>query len=415
MKKKQVFSLFLLFITFFSCNQTKVNRVIDNEDVTQSETFQEIDLAGNLKDCGEALLLSEVADSVEYIKLETSSDALIGDIRTFRITDKYIFVACRGQKCALMFDRGGKFIRKLGKIGQGPGEILGVHILTANDSLIYISSYNIGGKLYVYNVTNNKFVKTIQLKYPLGMNQNIALLDDNIVYFPGYSIDTNLSATACVLDSNGELSNSQIPYLSPEFHLKRPELVMLDPCCNWGYKGTENVYSVINDTIYGISSDSIFPRYHLSLGKYKMPVEEYNPNKGGWEKYILIDGAWETGDNLLLTFRYDKKQWYSRYDKKDKSLKSWTRIPTSAIHWTPTQFDGITNDLDGSKSVCWPKYADRNHFCVVIKSEDKEMVQESMAATSTVQCPEKKAELMRLLGGMKEDDNPIIAVYKLKN
>ena len=32
-----------------------------------------------------------------------------------------------------------------------------------------------------------------------------------------------------------------------------------------------------------------------------------------------------------------------------------------------------------------------------------------------VKFPEKKAELMRLLDEMGEDDNPIIAIYKLKN
>ena len=26
----------------------------------------------------------------------------------------------------------------------------------------------------------------------------------------------------------------------------------------------------------GLLSDSIFPRYHLSLGKYKLPPEKYN-------------------------------------------------------------------------------------------------------------------------------------------
>ena len=31
-----------------------------------------------------------------------------------------------------------------------------------------------------------------------------------------------------------------------------------------------------------------------------------------------------------------------------------------------------------------------------------------------VKFPEKKAELMRLLDEMGEDDNPIIAIYKLK-
>ena len=68
-----------------------------------------------------------------------------------------------------------------------------------------------------------------------------------------------------------------------------------------------NAYSVINDTIYGVSLDSIFPRYHLNLGRYKLPVSRVS-NKSAKQarKLYLNDGYRRDQRFLLLTYVYGK-------------------------------------------------------------------------------------------------------------
>lgn len=64
------------------------------------------------------LKLSDVAETVEYIRLDTAW--LIRYSWDLEITDKYIFIAARDE--LLQYDRNGKFIRTIGSKGQGPGE-----------------------------------------------------------------------------------------------------------------------------------------------------------------------------------------------------------------------------------------------------------------------------------------------------
>lgn len=76
---------------------------------------------------------------------------------------------------------------------------------------------------------------------------------------------------------------------------------MIDRPRHWFYDNSYNAYSVINDTIYGVSLDSIFPRYHLNLGRYKLPVSEYQISRQSRrENYILMMAIAETKDFCCL-------------------------------------------------------------------------------------------------------------------
>ena len=65
--------------------------------------------------------LSDIADEVQYIPLETNSECILSKGYTIVPTKDYFFIA-DGEKPLFVFDREGKFVRKIGKVGKGPGE-----------------------------------------------------------------------------------------------------------------------------------------------------------------------------------------------------------------------------------------------------------------------------------------------------
>ena len=88
----------------------------------------------------------------------------------------------------------------------------------------------------------------------------------------------------------------------------------------WAYKNHPNVYSFFTDTIYAAFDDTIRPRYFLSLGKYKRPLQLKVCAE--WKNYIIFHRFWETKDCLLGSFGLEQKAWFFRYDKKSKEIKS---------------------------------------------------------------------------------------------
>ncbi|MFK2362879.1 6-bladed beta-propeller [Bacteroides fragilis] len=64
---------------------------------------------------------------MEYVKLETQDNILVGDIKQLKRTEKFVFIYSRNQRHVMMFDTSGKFIRKIGHVGQGPGEVTNIN------------------------------------------------------------------------------------------------------------------------------------------------------------------------------------------------------------------------------------------------------------------------------------------------
>lgn len=313
----------------------------------------------------------------------------------------------------MMFDTSGKFIRKIGHVGQGPGEIANIHCFTVSDSLVFIYPFGHNGSLIGYDMRDNRFVRRISLKRPAFHSNMIDVMGDYLVYYPGTVPNGNerIFITACVVNGKGETLMEQIPYLSSG----DKEIVQLSSDPSWLYRGRSNVYSFINDTIYGITCDSIFPRYHLSLGKYKLPSGRYDPTHDyGWGDFVLMQSVYETKEFLFLKFWFDKKLWFSRYDKKTEKIDSWEQTPFKAHYWMILDAPGITNDIDGSQSFKDFDNVGENCFHFAITPDNLDQVRRNVTEAK-VKFPEKQAELLKLLDEMGEDDNPIIAFYKLKD
>ena len=413
--KLDYIALFLVLFFLAACgSKSSSPDMVDDNALPVEETFKDIDLANNLKDCGKPLLLSDIVKDVEYVKLETQDNILVGDIKQLKRTEKFVFIYSRNQRHVMMFDTSGKFIRKIGHVGQGPGEIANIHCFTVSDSLVFIYPFSRNGSLTVYDMRDNSFVKEFSLKWPVFFSWTIDVMGDCLVYYPGtvYLPDNSKTfISACVANGKGETLMEQIPYLPAGGDKSE---MNLSSDASWIYQGRSNVYSQINDTIYGITCDSIYPRYHLSLGKYGLPLGRYDVKDLGLKDFIMMQSVCENKECLLFKFSYNKKMWFSRYDKKTEKIDSWEQTPLKGIGWMAIESPGITNDIDGSQSFDGIRYTGENSFYFAITPDNLDQVRRNVAEAK-IKFPEKQAELLKLLDEMGEDDNPIIAFYKLKD
>ncbi len=71
--------------------------------------------------------LSEIAWNVEYIKLETKNDALLNRPSKVLFHNDNMIIMNRGNHELLMFTKSGRFIRKIGSRGKGPGEFVSLN------------------------------------------------------------------------------------------------------------------------------------------------------------------------------------------------------------------------------------------------------------------------------------------------
>jgi hypothetical protein len=106
--------LVLVLATSLSCREKAKNKTFET---TSFYTIPFADIVKNKRE----IKLSEFASDAEIIQLENIPEALLGTFENLEFTKDYIFIMCWNQPI-LQFSRTGKFVRKIGSIGKGPGE-----------------------------------------------------------------------------------------------------------------------------------------------------------------------------------------------------------------------------------------------------------------------------------------------------
>ncbi|MDR0824905.1 MAG: 6-bladed beta-propeller [Prevotella sp.] len=161
--KRIVYILFLICI--LSCKQEKP---IATGQTESGLYIIDIDAVSTK----EKIKLSDYFSKAKIIPLETSEKCLIGDIGGVQVTDEYLFVLdTHTAKTIFMFNKQGRFIRKIGSVGIGPDQYASVSDFTLDqkNNVIYLMDTN-GSKILKYNYNTGAFISAI----PFHNNQGLA-------------------------------------------------------------------------------------------------------------------------------------------------------------------------------------------------------------------------------------------------
>jgi hypothetical protein len=148
--------LFLLILTFsvYSCSVKQAElSLLDSNFSIDLDKKKETDIN-----------LSSFFKNVKTIILENNENCLIGRISEFQVFDGYIYVLDKSiAKSLFVFDMDGRFIRKIGNLGRGPGEYVQLYDFTLDTDNQFIFLLDFGQRVHKYHF-DGTFVKTITPK-----------------------------------------------------------------------------------------------------------------------------------------------------------------------------------------------------------------------------------------------------------
>jgi hypothetical protein len=359
------------------------------------------------------LRLSEIADSIYYIVMETDSGNLFHNLAEPFFTEKYIFID--NVYHILMFSRNGRFIRSIGKKGRGPGEIDIIRQMSVLDSLeTIIVQLNWVRKLYFFSY-EGEFMKSTPVP---DLDKIIVMPDGRRLYYtdPAYGFEKSVFALTkengdtCSMVRNHFFWNTKGYTLVAGYHLFKHF---------YSCSSTLHMKSMYNDTVYCIRGDSIVPEYFIDLGAYKLP-QELRPEVrlGGFDLFLeeasgyRFATSFESGDRLFITSQ--------DYSDKEAELK-WNMIYNRHLNNGLLVTDqssnpsAILNDIDGGADF-WPVGAinDSTVYMLIPSfklsgSENRKKYSDKQALDQT-----KNADFIRMAKSIGEADNPVIMVVRLK-
>lgn len=143
----------------------------------------------NPNDAEQSVLLSEFVDSIAYVKLETSEESMMVRVGEIIIKNQYIYAVDYGQSAVLVFDKKGKFVSKLAKVGEGPDEYkrLGPVFISEDEKFVEIIDF-VDEKSRILKFSNISFKLLDDRKF-FAPRANSWKRENDIYYFAAQQND----------------------------------------------------------------------------------------------------------------------------------------------------------------------------------------------------------------------------------
>lgn len=304
-----------MLILSFGCDRSQVND-------KKSHITIDIDTLS----VDDTIYFSQVFDDYEIIPLETNENCIIGEVTSIRFCNDYIVILDRTiSKSVFVFDLNGKFIRKIGAVGKGPGEYLIPKSISTNDKTKEIFVYDgSGNRVNIYSLSG-VFKKSLRLDQQ-GLDRKSIEVYDNVIY-TNSTLNPNVDNVVYGVDYNGKLVRAK---LKNKFKFEDNELYS---DYNHFFKTPDGLRyrSWLYDEVYKISDNSILPLISLKTKKYSK-VEEINNTditdanlNSSKNKPLKITNYVEIDSFSILEYCNEEMNFYTVFcDLKNKNVKGVT-------------------------------------------------------------------------------------------
>jgi hypothetical protein len=390
---------YLYCITLFVCisqlgySQRLPWRNVINRQQTQSIPAIEIN-PGRIT-YGE-VKLSDMVKSIEYIPLETTDESLVGRIGSFDISDNYIVVSCFQAQQVFLFLRGGRFISRIGRQGQGAGEYSWAGTVLIDEERDRVLVDDIHRGIWIYNL-RGEFVGNISRNGARGALQrfhNDHFFIYNFVNSPfAYEIrDIDLQ----LITEGIQNDFYRVPITS---------LTMIGRSTYYLFNDKIHVRNfALNDTLFSIENNFSFtPRFVVNAGRLTPTINlltDTDPNRTRSRalEYAGLRQFYETANKLLISYNFQNKLHFAYFDKNAGRL------------FHSRSESGIPNDFDGGVDF-WPQrqdnliwYAFYDAYYLIENSNGIRPISGSAVVQS----------FNRLIEKLDPDDNPVLKIVRIR-
>ena len=346
--------------------------------------------------------LSEIADSVTYIRLETTDEGLVRGFQPslMRCTSKY-FIFGEFQN-VIQFTRDGKFVRNIGRRGQGPGEYNYIMQVDVDEKAGKVYVLSTGRRFNVYDLETGKYLQSGKLANV--ETSSFLTQDDSTVVSYVENSNGQQKTMIYVSTLNGnilheyprhelfEVKGGSYSFGGPhDFYLSK-------------YKGMINLKEYENDTVYSITSEGLQKRYIIDTGKYGIKLEHtfaalhgdeaaYNRLAAGYMRYAVL----ETENYLFLP--------YTNWAGSERNRPKMAMYDKRTGECYRVKGNAVSDDLTNGLYFYYPHCALDDHTLIF-----------DHQASVIHKMTEKNPELLNhpQLKGLKEDDNPVLMIVHLK-
>ena len=430
--------LLLLVITLLGCSSNK------KQEMTSKLKIPVINLSKNVSSVP-SLLLSEVAEKLEIVPLEMTDESVLSDITEMQVTDHNIWIDHGREFYIYRFSRSGKFLNKIGSIGQGPGEYTtySTFLVDEDKKEVYIIANTNGVLAYDFEGNFKRKIVDIQMILQLFSSPYDQYILNNQKFFATQNFGLYRPIDKDSLWSFVSLGDDfqKKKYFKNPVHVGKEEQIIanranMDRMVNYWmeyltsvdiYNGQLTLKYPDTDTIYCYddATNQLLPQYAIFTDEEKGDYEATHL----WFKdrksfdYFSIFSYYPTKDFVYLIGSKGEEVYTYCYNKKDGSVRLQKRqstiterdVPWFSFPLRQMKRDFVLdNDLGGGDFTVDSRSSGKYWIDILEPGGDENWIDIDQIKSSTVIDESKKKELIQVLESATEDSNPILMIATLK-
>ena len=430
--------LLLLIITLLGCSSNKKQEPISKSGVPVINLSEDVSTVPSL-------LLSESAEKLEIVSLEMTDQSMLGEIRRIQVTDHNIWIDHGREFYIYRFSRTGKFLNKIGSIGQGPGEYTtySTFLVDEDKKEVYIIANTNGVLAYDFEGNFKRKIVDIQTILQLFSSVYDQYILNNQKFFATQNFALYRPIDKDSLWSFVSLGNDfqKKKYFKNPAHVGKEEQIIanranMDRMVNYWmeyltsvdiYNGQLTLKYPDTDTIYCYddATNQLLPQYAIFTDEEKGDYEATHL----WFKdrksfdYFSIFSYYPTKDFVYLIGSKGEEVYTYCYNKKDGSVRLQKRqsaiterdVPWFSFPLRQMKRDFVLdNDLGGGDFTVDSRSSGKYWIDILEPGGDENWIDIDQIKSSTVIDESKKKELIRVLESATEDSNPILMIATLK-
>lgn len=392
-----------------------------------------------------SLLLSEAAEKLEIVPLEMTDESVLSDITEMQVTDHNIWIDHGREFYIYRFSRTGKFLNKIGSIGQGPGEYTtySTFLVDEDKKEVYIIANTNGVLAYDFEGNFKRKIVDIQMTLQLFSSPYDQYILNNQKFFATQNFGLYRPIDKDSLWSFVSLGDDfqKKKYFKNPAHVGREEQIIanranMDRMVNYWreYLTSMDTYNAQltlkypdTDTIYCYddATNQLSPQYAIFTDEEKGDYEATHL----WFKdrkafdYFSIFSYYPTKDFIYLVGSKGEEVYTYCYNKKDGSVRLQKRqsaiterdVPWFSFPLRQMKRDFVLdNDLGGGDFTVDSRSSGKYWIDILEPGGDENWIDIDQIKSSTVIDESKKKELIQVLESATEDSNPILMIATLK-
>ena len=352
--------------------------------------------------------IEECIEDLQFVPLETNSNCYISTFSKYNLNKDFIVIYA--DATIHLFARNGRHIKSFNHRGKGPGEygrLSNIDLIPERNEIMGVDTdqrkilcYDLDGKL-------TREIKTVAMPfYAVPLEGGLfAYYLSRLANSGQVGPDFHLVE---IINLDGKILSKRLPY---QFQLAN------DGGFTVSKSGENGIYFInpsFSYSIYQIGpGDQFFKKYDFSFGTYNIDTALLNNEKV------------QSGAKLSLAFN-DKKKNLEYLAVTTNTISFWGPVIRNKIQFGTRQINRHTGNIrfievDSSNNSInysgipleFPRKSTGDYFIITISAID---LLEAIRKLSS----EQKKQLAKCKGfdrlpALKEDDNPVLVLYKVKN